>query len=494
MGNCAKCSSGINPITVYESTITPACDNGTVVNPTSSTDSTNKTTYTWSCSSGGGTNASCTAQSKPVTDPPQCDETRRVSQCMYSMAGGETLSLGTSDGPTTIGINSTTASLPGYAPGTCRAPVAGVKPRVVCDGYSGTIESSLTSFTLPSDVTRKPGKCSVIFDDPGYCYPRSKDTVEIKAKADPTCLGLTETDALKKPECTATVTDKVCIAIKDKYGNPVEKIEADKVTTSLKYVLSATPTNTYYKKNSSIVYVPGTFIQVSPGVVCAPKCDKDHPELCECQELGTCPPPPPPSCTSTNTCTTCADSNTCPPPVCIPSLANNNCGDPIVTTITDNTCTPSILNNYCKEPGPVTTVPGGDIITARKTCTGNIEVWNGAAWTKDGSTILYDQPYDYRIFIDGADPVCSNGVVSLSAIAVMGGAFTGGLTYSAADTFRATITKTSTSTPTTPRGVSVKAMFTQPGGGVLKVIPYGLTTDPLDFLDNPIQITGDRMK
>lgn len=85
MGNCAKCSSGISPDTVYESTITPACDQGTVINPTSSTDSTNKTTYTWSCSSGGGTNASCTAQSKPVTDPPECDETRRVSQCMYSM-------------------------------------------------------------------------------------------------------------------------------------------------------------------------------------------------------------------------------------------------------------------------------------------------------------------------------------------------------------------------------------------------------------------------
>ena len=90
MGNCAKCSSGINPVTVYESTVTPACDNGTVVNPTSSTDGSNKTTYTWSCSSVGGTNASCTAQSKPVVEPtdtnPQCDETRRVSQCTYTMA------------------------------------------------------------------------------------------------------------------------------------------------------------------------------------------------------------------------------------------------------------------------------------------------------------------------------------------------------------------------------------------------------------------------
>jgi hypothetical protein len=258
MGNCAKCSSGISPTTVYESAVTPACDNGTVVSPTSSTDSTGKTTYSWSCSSGGGTNASCTAQSKPVTDPPACDETRRVSQCMYSMAGGETLSLGTSDGPTTIGINSTAASLPLYVPGACRAPVAGVKPRVVCDGYSGTIETSLTSFTLPSDVTRKPGKCSIIFDDPGYCYPRSKDTIEIKAKPTTPCLTNITLDA-KDPNCiVSTNSGRVCVELKDKYGSPVREW-ANKVSVTL----GATQKNTYYSENNSIIYIPGTFTELS---------------------------------------------------------------------------------------------------------------------------------------------------------------------------------------------------------------------------------------
>jgi hypothetical protein len=99
----------------------------------------------------------------------------------------------------------------------------------------------------------------------------------------------------------------------------------------------------------------------------------------------------------------------------------------------------------------VTTIPGGDIITAKKACRGHIEVWNGTKWTTDGSTILYDQPYDYRIFVDGSDPVCSNGVVSFGVTSVIGGAFSGGVLYSGADTFRATITKTPTSTPTTPR-------------------------------------------
>jgi hypothetical protein len=373
----------------------------------------------------------------------------------------------------------------------CRAPVNG-KSRVVCDAYTGAITTSLVDFTLPKVVTQKTGICHVVFDAPDTCSPR-QDDITFTAKADPSCLGLTETDALKKPECTATVTDKVCIAIKDKYGNPVSKIEADKVTKTIKYVLGTTTTNSYYAKYNTapftVKYVPGTFVELSEGTVCTNPVIVDS-----CEQLGTCPPPPPPSCTSTNSCTTCADSNTCPPPVCVPDVSNNYCKDLVPKIIVDNACVPSILNNYCNPPGPVTTVPGGDIITAKKTCVGHIEVWNGTTWTKDGSTILYDQPYDYRIFVDGADPVCRNGVVSLSTIAVTGGAFTGSVTYSAADTFRATITKTSTSTPTTPRGVSVKAMFTQPGGGVLKVIPYGLTTDPLDFLDNPIQITGDRMK
>ena len=99
----------------------------------------------------------------------------------------------------------------------------------------------------------------------------------------------------------------------------------------------------------------------------------------------------------------------------------------------------------------MTTIPGGDIITAKKACTGHIEVWNGTTWTPDGSTILYDEPYDYRVFIDGEDPVCRNGVVSFGTTSVIGGAFSGGVLYSGADTFRATITKTAESTPTTLR-------------------------------------------
>jgi hypothetical protein len=167
----------------------------------------------------------------------------------------------TQEGPLSLSFLKSTADMNNIS-SECRAPVDG-KSRVVCDSYTGAITTSLVNFTLPKVVTQKTGICHVVFDAPDTCSPR-QDDITFTAKADPTCLGLTETDALKKPECTATVTDKVCIAIKDKYGNPVNKVEADKVTTSLKYVLSATPTNTYYKKNSSIVYVPGTFTEVSP--------------------------------------------------------------------------------------------------------------------------------------------------------------------------------------------------------------------------------------
>jgi hypothetical protein len=158
IGNCAKCSNSIDPGTLYSSPVTPKCDQGTVTGATS-TVVNGVTNYTWSCTSGGGTAASCNAQYKPIGTPDpidgQCLEYRLPRQCSYGVKTSDKTQE-TSTGPLTISlVNQLPTSTSPYAPGACRPPVDG-KPRIVCDADPfTTITSTLTSFTLPSSVTQK---------------------------------------------------------------------------------------------------------------------------------------------------------------------------------------------------------------------------------------------------------------------------------------------------------------------------------------------------
>ena len=426
------------------------------------------THYSWSCQQVGGDPVSCTnAQYKPLAVPTAtdgaCGETRLPPQCIYSVKNADK-NLSTQDGPLTITLASTTA---------CRAPVDG-KPRVVCDTYTGAITTSLVDFTLPGSVTQKTGTCHVVFDAPDTCFPR-QDDITITAKT-PGC-DETIKDETNPSYCKREVINNtVCVKLSDKYGNPVYNY----ATNTIISILGKVESNSYYGAGDTTVYTPGVFSVVG-NEYCTPIC-----------VAGTCPPPA--SCADTNTCpsppSNCDPMNkTCAPVTCI-KTATETCTDPVITQPGGGVCIQSVANSQCTPPGPIITQPGGGtVITRKKACTGYLEVWNGIEWTNNGDLILYDEAYTYRVVVRDNDPVCQNGTVTIETISEVGGTFSGSLAYSATGTFTATLTKNSTNTPTTPRGVQVKALFTQPGG-----IVYGLTDVNTDFTDTPIQIQGAHMK
>jgi hypothetical protein len=401
---------------------------------------------------------SCTnAQYKPL-DPTSCNETRLPPQCIYSVKNSDK-SISTQDGPLTLSLASTTA---------CRAPVDG-KPRVVCTASTGTITTSLAGFTLPQAVTQKAGTCQVVFDAPDTCTPRT-DTINI-IPTTPQCDPQIKDD--KNPAyCPRTIVNNtVCVKLADKYGNPVYNYATNTIISILGKVVS----NSYYGAGDTTVYTPGVYSIVG-NEYCSPICVS-----------GACPPPPL-ACTATNTCPpppgNCdASKKICTPITCI-KTATSDClpGGAV--------CMPTVANSQCTPPGPVITQPGGGtIITRKKTCTGYLEVWNGQTWTNNGDIILYDQPHTYRVVVRDTDPVCQSGSVNILSISELGGGFVSEPIYSATGAFTATLTKRPIDTPTTIRGLTVRAIFTQPGG-----VSYGLTDIDTDFADTPIQITGNRMK
>ncbi len=224
---------------------------------------------------------------------------------------------------------------------------------------------------------------------------------------------------------------------------------------------------------------------------CPPPDDKDNDPKCTPTPP---PPPPPPSCTP--------GTPNCPEVVCVETPTKPCDKKPI--------CTPSILNNYCNPIGPVITVPGGGTINSnpnavitvpgggtitffkKKACTGKLEVWNGQSWIDNGENIMYDSPSNFRVVINElSDPTCRDGVVKLddSKVTATGGTLSGAIVWNTDGTFTATITRDTDSTPKTPRGVVVRAIFTQPGG-----LTYGLTSSATDFVDSPLTLAGERMK
>jgi hypothetical protein len=155
----------------------------------------------------------------------------------------------TEDGPVIIPINSTT---------NCRPPVDG-KPNISCtaDPFI-TISSTLSSFTLPSSVTQKPGSCIVSFSaaadvckdkipdrtdtisiTPGVCDNKITDPKDPKFcgpnECDPTI-----SDYADARYCPRTVTKGVCVEIKN-YS-----------TGSIVSVLGPVKSNPYFEK-----YNPG---------------------------------------------------------------------------------------------------------------------------------------------------------------------------------------------------------------------------------------------
>lgn len=356
IGQCAKCSTTIDPGTLYSSPVTPKCDQGTVTG-VASTVVNGITNYTWSCTSGGGTVASCSAQYKPIGIPDptdgQCDEYRLPRQCSYGVATVDKTQE-TSTGPLLISlINQLPISTSPYAAGDCRPPVDG-KPRVVCDADPFiTISSTLTSFTLPSSVTQKQGNCRVIFDSADTCASR-EDVITftgIPTKCDPLS---------DHPECMTTDEKKVCIQLKDKFGNIVSK-DANQVT-----ITSDIAKNSYIESDTT---------QYSLGEVAI------------------------------------VDGKYCAPVVC-----TANCGTSGSTIETTNT-PPGTFNldnlligignpggNFSYTPADMATHPSGGIIIKKKSCTGHLEVLDGEVWNRDG--VMYDTEQLYRVVVDGTNPAC----------------------------------------------------------------------------------------
>jgi hypothetical protein len=334
-----------------------------------------------------------------------------------------------------------------YAPGTCRAPVDG-KPRVVCDADPfTTISSTLTSFTLPSSVTQKQGSCRVIFDSPDTCAPR-EDIITFKGiPVKDKCLPLSD-----HPECITTDEKKVCIQLKDKFGNTVIK-DATQVT-----IKSNLATNSYITSDTA-QYSLGE-VTIVDGKYCAPV-------LCtaNCGTSGS-------TIETTNT-----------PP-----------GTFSITNLLIGIGNPGGNTSFTYTPPDMATHPSGGIILKKKSCTGHLEVQDGESWSTDG--VMYDTEQLYRIVVDGSNPACTGGTIALSGggITATGGTLdsVSPLTLSGGYmTFLAKIMRTDpTVTERHSRGVYASLMYTEPSGG----IRYGLTASDGDFTDSPLLITGDRMK
>lgn len=538
------------------------CSDGSPANFVSTTDATGKTTYTWKCQKTGTTAATCNAYYKPLCIPTAtdgcCGETRAnpnawsdltkrtdLPQCRYSaLLNNTTYALSgwvmpTQTWPVTLGINSTT---------NCRPPVDG-KPRIICDSDPfSTIVGTLTSFTLPSTVTQKIGRCTIKFDAADVCIPRTTDTVDLKAyPCDITITNPSSPLYCKWNACDPSIsdsrhpfyclreviTDNVCTKLTDGFGNPVYNYATNKITSVLWKVISNEYHSNYNGTGDATIYASWA-VTVVGNQYCEAICTMvGTTKCCPWSTNPICNPTIPTPCDPTITDKTnaryCKPNPTCVKTAtescCIPTVANNYCGtssvcDPTITNktqiwyccdsaITDKnnprycevvtpspTCTPTKDNNYCNPIGEVETQPGcGDstakciTIPKKKACTWYLEVWNGTTWTRDGESILYDEPNAYRVVITDADPICRGGLISIQKISGTGWTLTGNITYGQNGIFRTTVTKTSTDTPTTQRWITVSALFTQPGW-----LTYFLTESPYDFSNTPLSITGNRMK
>jgi hypothetical protein len=103
---------------------------------------------------------------------------------------------------------------------------------------------------------------------------------------------------------------------------------------------------------------------------------------------------------------------------------------------------------------------------------------------------MYDTEQLYRVVVDGTDPVCTWGTLTLawSGITATGGILepTTISALSATGTFTAKIVKPmdAVTTERRPRGVYVSLMYTEPSGG----IRYGLTASDSDFTSSSLAI------
>lgn len=482
------------------------CSQWSPTNFVSTTDADGKTTYTWTCQRTWAPAVSCNAYYKPLqpatVEDGQCEERYSINdsrnplrhpprlpdQCQYSvimnqprigMTGGI---LSTQDGPTVVALTWWYLRSTNGVVWNCEPPVNG-RPRVVCSADSFVnITGTLSWFTLPSSITQSIWSCRVIFDAADVCRPR-EDVIATRAivpDCDPTIRDY------NNPRYCPTSVEPVCVQLQDRFWNPILGYSTGRIVSRFS---GSTLINRYFEMYNSgsdtTRYNEWSYTEVN-GSYCSPGvCTVVNGVLCGqwCpgEWSATCNPVIPP------------ESNP-PPTICVNTPEEpNKC--PVVT----NTCIPTEANNFCNPPVPVT-VPGCDspsysgdpmlCIDRPKACTAHLEVADELGWwTDNGDNIMYDDSMTYRIVVDGTDPACRNGTISVRSVTATGWTFSGSVTWSSTGAFTATIIRDNSSTPKSPRGPVVSAVYTQPGG-----ISYGLTARADDFQDTPLFITGERMK